>query len=548
MLRTKNDVLRETTLNYLASIDKDNPPAAHQIETELLDSVAAQFELENAVRPKSAKWPIPSTLSFSQIADIVSYLYPVYLIPCAGSETDPSYDVLAIYQTEGPDTGIYATSEDTFRKLARQFNYSMTGKEFAEFMQVLHDNSSRKMLCTDPDLIAVNNGIFNYRTKTLQPFDPDLVFLSKSRVDYRPNPVNPVIHNPDDNTDWDVETWMQELSDDPEIVTLLWQILGAIIRPNVHWNKSAWFYSETGNNGKGTLCALMRNICGPATYASIPLANFSKEFMLEPLIRASAIIVDENDVGGFIDQAANLKAVITNDVIQMNRKFKTPISFQFRGFMVQCLNELPRFRDKSDSFYRRQLFVPFTKCFTGIERKYIKSDYLKRTDVLEYVLHRILHSNYYALSEPVACRMALEEYKDFNDPIRQYAGDILPQLVWDFVPFGFLYDVYKVWFKQNSPSGSIQGRNTFINDLVNVLPMTQDWVCQGKNVLVRVRGMMDQPEPLIAKYDLNDWKNTTYTGGDWKKLCMPVLAQRYRGIMRAGASASGKTVDEDEED
>src|SRR5699024_9279895 len=102
-----------------------------------------------------------------------------------------------------------------------------------------------------------------------------------------------------------------------------------------------------------------RQLCGSGSYASIPLADMGKDFMLEPLTRASAIIVDENDVGTFIDKAANLKAIITHDVIQMNRKFKAPIAYQFYGFMVQCLNELPNVKDKSDSFFRRQLFVPF---------------------------------------------------------------------------------------------------------------------------------------------------------------------------------------------
>ena len=59
--------------------------------------------------------------------------------------------------------------------------------------------------------------------------------------------------------------------------------------------------------------------------------------------------------------------------------------------MVQCVNEMPRTKDKSESFYRRQIFIPFTKCYTGIERKYIKNDYLNRKDVLEYVLYKILN-------------------------------------------------------------------------------------------------------------------------------------------------------------
>ena len=72
------------------------------------------------------------------------------------------------------------------------------------------------------------------------------------------------------------------------------------------------------------------------------MSDFSKDFHLEPLIHASAIIVDENDVGVYLDKVANLKAVITNDVVLINRKFKMPVSYQFFGFMVQCLNEYPR--------------------------------------------------------------------------------------------------------------------------------------------------------------------------------------------------------------
>ena len=51
--------------------------------------------------------------------------------------------------------------------------------------------------------------------------------------------------------------------------------------------------------------------------------------------------------------------------------------------MVQCLSHC--IKDRSDSFYRIQSFVPFVKSFTGAERKYIKNDYLERKEVLEYV-------------------------------------------------------------------------------------------------------------------------------------------------------------------
>ncbi|HAT4272198.1 hypothetical protein JJB67_10660 [Clostridium perfringens] len=66
-----------------------------------------------------------------------------------------------------------------------------------------------------------------------------------------------------------------------------------------------------------------------------------------------------------------------------NSKFNNSIPYQFYGFVVQYLNDFQRVKDKSDSFASRQLFISFTKNFTGLEHKYIKQDYLKRKDVLE---------------------------------------------------------------------------------------------------------------------------------------------------------------------
>lgn len=249
-------------------------------------------------------------------------------------------------------------------------------------------------------------------------------------------------------------------------------------------------YSEKGNNGKGTLCVLMRQLVGEERYASIPLKYFGKDFMLEPLIRATSVIVDENDVGTYIDKAANLKAVITGDTIQVNRKFKQPISFKFKEFMVQCLNEMPRVKDKSDSFYRRQLFIPFTKCFTGAERKYIKDDYLKRKEVVEYVMYKVLNINYYEFDVPEACKNALEEYKEFNDPVRQFMSEIMPELQWDLVPFTFLYDLYKEWYKKYVGKQEVKSLQVFIKDVLNLLKDYPAWDCPDSKKAVRPKNMM----------------------------------------------------------
>ena len=541
MARTLNQTVRDVTEDYISQLDVNNPPTPAEIEQELVSKLNDALLAENTFRAKTEKIRPVKKLFPRQIAALMLTLYHIVRVKCGGENSDPAYDLLAIYMDDGPLEGIYVTDDDAFKKIASQYDYTISQRELKDVLELLSLDAPRVDRTMNKDLIAVNNGIFDYENKTLMQFSSDYVFLAKSKVNYNPLAKNVIIHNPD-GTDWDIETWLDELNDDPEVTELLWQILGAIIRPFVRWNKSAWFYSNTGNNGKGTLCELMRSLCGDGSYAAIPLTNFSKDFALEPLTRASAIIVDENDVGVFIDKAANLKAVITNDVIAINRKFKTPVSYQFFGFMVQCLNEYPRIKDKSDSFYRRQIFIPFNKCFTGVERKYIKNDYLHRPEVLEYVMFKVLNMNYYTLDEPASCRTALEEYKDFNDPVRQFMDEIMPQLVWDLVPFSFLYDLYKSWFRKNSPNGQIQGRNTFIMDIMNLLPNYTEWYCMGRTTAVRPGKKMDEPELLIAEYGLKEWENGNYSGADLSKLCRPTLKSTYNGLLRHIV-----TIDDDEE-
>lgn len=537
MARTKEDTINEVTCAYLAQLDIKNLPSPEDIKADILDQMKSAFDLENTVKAKNEKWRIMDRLIPVQVAAITATLYPVISLDMtngAGESSNANTSPLAIYQYDGENEGIYVVDEKNFENIGNQYCYGMNAYEQREYFRHLRRLAPRKQRCNNRDLVPVNNGIFDYRTKRLMPFSPEYIFTSKSRVNYNPLAQNVTIHNPDDGTDWDVESWMADLSDDPEIVNVLWQIMGAIIRPNVSWDKSAWFYSESGSNGKGSLCALYRAACGKGTCVSIPLSDFSQDFKLEPLLHASAIIVDENDVGTYIDKAANLKSVVTHDVLSVNRKHQSVISVQFKGFMVQCLNSMPKVKDRSDSFYRRQLFIPFTKCFTGVERRYIKDDYIHRKDVLEYVVYKVLNMNYYELDTPKACQDALNEYKEFNDPVRQFMSEIMSQLVWDLVPFRFLYDLYRAWYNKNcGGKGEMKNKSTFKVEFLNLIKEYPEWNCKDPSASHKTGQKMDKAEPLIAEYDLQDWMNPNAMGShDIEKRCRPVLKSGYNGIVR----------------
>lgn len=518
------------------------------VEAKLLHNINTRIlvEMKDSGLKGATAYKTFQTLTPVVVAECLLRRHRVVRITPSTKSTDPAYDVLAVYMDHGPDHGIYVTDEVSIRSLARQYHYSISPREFESVMVALGDKAPRVMVNQDKDLIAVNNGIFDYASKKLLPFTPEIVFTAKSAVNWRPSPVNPVLHNDEDGTDWDVESWMNELNDDPEVVALLWEILSAIIRPNVSWDKTAWLLSEIGNNGKGTLLTLMRNLCGERAWTSIPVADFGKDFHLEPLTRASAILVDENDVGEYVDKAANFKAVVTNDVLLINRKNKTPIAYQFKGFMVQCVNDTPKFRDKSGSLYRRQLIIPFTKSFTGMERRYIKHDYMARPEVLEYVLFKVLGGNFYELSEPATVRNALLQYKVENDPVRAFAEEFLPQLQWDLVPWRFLYALYRAWLVKDQPSSPALGYNKFVKHLSLVLQDTPGcpWVVTA--TAVRTHNKILGEEPLAIEYDLSDWFNMQPVGGSMRKIGIPHnMPVSTRGLLRANIVLTDDDTDGD---
>lgn len=500
--------------------------------------------------PHSSEFlPMVQRLNAHDLKDVLLHRHIIVNIAPSNRNSDPELDMLAYYDDdpESETYGLYINDNKKLRNLAQQYNFELNDNGFKDILSLLRAQAPRIDRRVDKDLIAVNNGIFNYKTKTLEPFSPDYVFLSKSIVSYNPDATLPVITTPHGDT-WDIESWMLDLANDsPELCETIWQIIGAIIRPYVSWNKAAWFYSEQGNNGKGTLVELMRNICGPQTYASVPLADFSKEFMLEPLTRAQAILVDENNVGTYIDQAANLKAIITNDVISINRKYRSPIAYQFYGFMVQCLNEMPRVRDRSESFYRRQLFVPFNKSFTGVERRYIKDEYMSRTDVLQYVLKRVLNDmdDYYELSEPPETQEALNEYRLANDPVRAFWDVFAHDFAWDALPYEFLYDLYTQWHKHTSPGGAPVGYRKFIQDIKNIAEADTATMWQQPNSQGRFRpgSMMSNPEPLIEDYGLHNWENAKAKPHTLSR-CIPApLKDYYRGLVRIDRGSQPDTDD-----
>src|SRR5690625_6251780 len=195
----------------------------------------------------------------------------------------------------------------------------------------------------------------------------------------------------------------------------MWEVIAAVFRPDTLDDRVVAPMGP-GGNSKSTLAALLRYLCGgPVAAPNLSIADFEHEFAAESLIGAKAVIGDENAVGAYYTNIKRFKSAVSKEMISINRKYQKEIGYRFSGMIFEPLNEMPKFKDTTLSSWRRWLILPMLNKFatSGGKRPEIKSDFIKRKEVLEYFAWRALsmedrkstrlNSSHVAISYAVFC-------------------------------------------------------------------------------------------------------------------------------------------------
>lgn len=526
-----NKILKLKTPKYLDAliqkINSQNISDEYVFEygKSALYELTTYVELENEGVAKNLQKRLPTQLPSLDCAVLLARLYEFRKVHMSDNSKD---SLLSVYDS---NTGLYRSDKEYLEQLVKLISPNKTMRQCEEVVSDIKTLVPEVNRTYDKHLIAVKNGVFNKKTKKLENFDPKYVFFSKLSVEYNETIVLPLI-TANDGSKWNVEEWLNELANnDKEVFELFWQVISDAIQGNFSRGKAIFFFSQSGNNGKGTIGQLIKNILGNGNYSSLSIDDFRQPFLKAQLVNVIANISDENSVDQYIDSVRDFKASITGDDIIINGKFEKPYPFQFHGANIQMLNGLPKTRDKSESFYRRIILVPFLKSFQNNgERKEIKNDYINRTDVLEYVLKKALLMDFDEFVTPKVSLKLMDDYREINNSVLEFWKEMETELTWDFVPRNFLYDLYKGWFHQNIPSGRVYSKQRFYEIITGIIENDKRWTLSENAISVQNR--MDADEPLITTYKLENWYDQSYTGNSLERVRDFERADRYRGIWK----------------
>lgn len=543
----------------------NNPvlPEPEESEAEILMTTEQMLDIANCVRAKGKKYKYPVTLTAKGIAMLIVASGNVANIKMLDGSL-----ALAFYCESGKDKGTWHIvrsydKEPEMRRLILRYNGSITASQYNDVYKNMEALVEERELTRDKYLVPLDDGVWDMQTKTLRRWEDcrELTYISKIHCTFEvgKDNQNPIIHNPDDGTDWDIKTWIQELFEEEdnaeEKTKALWCVMQFMLRPEVAANRIVIFRNGDGKgcNGKSCITQLLWDILGGKdNVAGLSIDQFDKDFMLEPLIQAYACIGDDNDGTKYIDDCKNLKIIATGGNLQINIKYKSPVCISRRIPILQCANGDIKTRAKEEAFARRLYIIDFNRCFTGMEREYIIEDYIHREEVKRYVLYVLLYEMdpIDKLPEYGFIKNSREDYNVQNNPVYRFMdifaapypaldkdgkemfdGEGNPvlttELVWQFIPYTYLYDLYVAWYTRNFPSGKPVGSPAFKIDCMNWVDKHPEW---WTNVDKSVRGgrNMDAPQLLSAEYDLKDWLNPDYHGADLEKRC--VCAKKvYRG-------------------
>lgn len=385
-------------------------------------------------------------------------------------------------------------------RLAVSFNATANGSWRRDFECNLRVACRQVRRESDPDLIAVNNGIVRYSTGEFMPFGPEHVFTGKSTADWTDpatppsEPVFDVTTNGGQRKRLAVSDVFNGFSTDPDVVRFLWDVVVMTLTPLKHWDIAPILYGE-GSSGKSTFIDMVTGLVGVENSTRAQLSTLTTRFGMMHILDKT-LVASDDESGTYIDDSGPLKSAVTHGEVNIDRKNKMPVSYRLGCMFVVGTNSYPKFRDRSTGIWRRFPVVPFDRVVLPKDRVPELGRLLARQDVRDWMMFHMLYERprVTGVSLPEAVAKANAEFREAIDPVAAFWGEYRDAFTRDFLPLPMLWSAFKQWYSREfGGRGQLKSSRNFYAELRSLvsremqdpaLPDSAKWVETADKVSV----------------------------------------------------------------
>ncbi len=255
------------------------------------------------------------------------------------------------------------------------------------------------------------NGMLEIRTGKLLKYSPEYLSTQQIAADYKPGADCPRFK----------KFLSYVLYDDLSKIEPLQEYFGYALTNSCREEKMLFLVGERGAvggmNGKSVTLDCLEGLLGRDNVSALSLRQIGNDHYTPQLLFKMLNRSTENDTQKMNE--AVLKIHTSGEPVEADKKFKDPFRFSNTAKFAFCINNLPHVSDKTDSFYRRLLLIPFNRKITNEERnknlaKQIISEDL--SGILNWALEglmRLESQNGFSVSRQVS--EALESYRRENN-------------------------------------------------------------------------------------------------------------------------------------
>ena len=243
--------------------------------------------------------------------------------------------------------GVYFYGEEIVKKEIREvFKEHVSSHNVREIIETVKDltPTERDEFQVDPNIINLNNGIFDINTWSFKSHDPLYLFLTKIPMNFKEGAECPVI-----------KKFLEDVLDEEQIRVI--QEWAGFLLYRKYFIKKALICVGEGDTGKSTLLNLLNIFMGRQNVSSITLQKISNDKFSSSSLYNKHVNISDDLSFKDINDGGTFKMVTGGGPIGGEEKFKTQFTFiNFAKLTFSC-NKIPDVKDSDDKAYFKRWIV-----------------------------------------------------------------------------------------------------------------------------------------------------------------------------------------------
>jgi putative DNA primase/helicase len=356
----------------------------------------------------------------------------------------------------GYQEGHWKTVDEQFdlrHQIAIHLGSRANPQSISSHISLLRDLRSRRVdRVASQQMLCLKNGTLDLATGRFLDHDPEHWMLNQLPFNWEPDAVCP-------NWTKFLEDVFADDPDKAEKISFLQEWTGYCLVPDTSQEKFVWICGP-GGNGKSVYLSTLRELVGPANVSTAQIERLEDKYVRAELLGKLVNISPEMGAEATVADSF-LKAVVSGDAIEAERKFERPFSFKPFCRIVGSTNHLPRLLDHSEGFARRAVILTFNRTFSEREQNKGLRHQLEAElpGILPWAVEGLKRQRSRGLfAIPPSASAALARYREESDPVRLFANERLAQ---DLNGRGLkpaeVYSEYRYWCGRNGhhPSSNV---------------------------------------------------------------------------------------------